>query len=102
MDNARDRHSLRQSSGVGAGLRQSKVIQNERGEFVTIGEIEELPQHSGHHLKGSLAQYEDQNNRESIDFAARIKQGRHIEEESSPDRMLGDSLPKSKALMDDV
>ena len=47
---------LIESGGGLSGLKQSKVVQNERGEFVTIGEIEELPLNN---LKGSLAQVSD-------------------------------------------
>ena len=48
--NNRNNSSLVESGNV-SGLKQSKIIQNEKGEFVTIGEIEELPLNN---LKGSL------------------------------------------------
>ena len=45
---------INQDSRLGrSSLQQSKVVKNERGEFVTIGEIEELPPSSNY--KNSLA-----------------------------------------------
>jgi hypothetical protein len=40
-------------SHLPSSLQQSKVVKNERGEFVTIGEIEELPPSANY--KNSLA-----------------------------------------------